>query len=113
MKDMLGIEIDDDILEMDYENTCSDYASFIIASLSETERSAFRRELGTTMIPTRIEDVPTPQRLEEILRKVGYWDDYMEMLVEDYRYYYKTRSHRSLSRWDKRSEWQRPHTEVE
>lgn len=67
MKDILGVEIADDILEMDYVNTCSDYSGTIIASLSEADRSAFRRELGTALIPTRIEDVPTPQKLEEIL----------------------------------------------
>lgn len=67
MKDILGVEIADDILEMDYVNTCSDYSGIIIASLSEADRSAFRRELGTALIPTRIEDVPTPQKLEEIL----------------------------------------------
>ena len=107
MKDILGVEIADDILEMDYVKTCSDYNGFIIVSLSETDRSAFRRELGTTMIPTRIEDVPTPQRLEEILKKLGYWDDYMETLVEDFRHYYKNRTHRNEERWKERTEWKR------
>jgi hypothetical protein len=108
MKDNFGIQIADDILEMHYVSTCCDYSIFIPGCLTESEQSAYRNKLGPTLIPARIEDVHPPQAVEDSLRSLGFWDDYVSMLVEDYRHYYKHRAHRSEARWKDRSRWKRP-----
>ena len=37
----------------------------------------------------------------------------LQTLVEDYRYYYKNRTHQSQSRWNNRTEWKRPASKAE
>lgn len=113
MKDRFGIEISGDIWELHYVKTCADYEHCIVESLSKAQKSAFLNELGTTYIPTRIEDVPSPQRMEDILKRLEFWNDCIETLIEDYRHYYKNRTHRSEERWKQRAGWKRPSTNAE
>ena len=111
-----GVEIGNDILELDYVKTCGDYSSHIQSSLDGHGRTAFYTKLkepGLTMIPSKIEDVPTPDLFEEILRKLDLWNAYMETRVDDYRYYHENKTHRSPERWNNRAEWKHPESKDE
>ncbi len=112
MAEQLGVNISQEIKELHYYNTCSDYVNIIIRLRADNnERMRIINRLRSNNIPTSIDDVEPPGDFRRIIEELGFMNDNVSQYLEDFQYYYENRKHRSMERWFQRAEWSNDNAE--
>ena len=112
MAEQLGVNISQEIKELNYYKTCSDYVNIIIALRADNnERMRIINRLRGNNIPTSIDDVEPPEDFRRIIEELGFMNDNVSQYLDDFQYYYENRGHRSMERWFQRAEWSNDNAE--
>ena len=112
MAEQLGVNISQEIKELNYYKTCSDYVNIIIALRADNnERMRIINRLRGNNIPTSIDDVEPPEDFRRIIEELGFMNDNVSQYLDDFQYYYENRRHRSMERWFQRAEWSNDNAE--
>jgi hypothetical protein len=83
-----------------------DYAYFILRAHPK-EFYGNEAAIGAwkSMQRREVENIPTPEEIETLLKNQNAVTAQRQELIEDYRYYVRTSEHRDLDRWRDRAEW--------